>query len=215
MGTENDERIKFLEKRVKELQNELAEAKSPSIFMKVLISLTLIGVCFAAWKSWGVMKWVILAGIIWFFLGDNISSAWNSTSSFLREIPAQWQASSKANAIHDREMERIRIEAEAANSRIKAEADATNSRVSTESNSKMQIINAEENAKRAEWEREQASKRNDAVNDAIRAGTWHSNTPETQPIYSAPTPATTSTPIPKPTVTRTREGNTTRVLVKF
>ena len=76
----------------------------------------------------------------------------------------------------------------------------------------------------------------DAVNDAIRSGHWNASTPMTNPAVSAPEspeivkPSTQPMPIAEPeakpnvtvnapgrqpTVTRTQEGNTTRVVVRF
>lgn len=208
MSTENsNERIKFLEKRVEELQKELASAKSPRIFLKVFSTLILLGACFCVWKSWPVLKWLLLTGIIWLFFGNTISNAWNSACEYIGETREHWRAESKAEDEHEREMERLLVETETANRRVKAEADADNSRVTTEANAKTQVIKAEEKAKQSAWERDQAGKRNDAVNDAIRAGTWHSNTPEVQPHYSAP--------VSTAHVTREKDGNKTRVVVRF
>lgn len=209
MANETDkERINYLEKRVEELQKKLAAAESPGIFLKVLVTLILAGTCFIVWKCRTFFKWAILALIGWWIFGGTITSVFTNTGNFISTTWTEWKASGKVEDEHERAMERMRVEAETANSRTKAEADAQVSttraaadaensrtqavadadtaRVKAEADARTRVIQAEEAAKQAEWERGQAERRNNAVNDAIRGGHWHSDTPMTQPEVTAP-----------------------------
>lgn len=245
------ERITYLEKRVAELQKELAEAQSPRIFGKVLVTLILVGFCYLVWKCRTFIKWGLLALIGWWIFGGTITNTFNSVGKWCSEVSADFKASSKAEDEHERQLERLKAETDAANSRVrteaeaaatttKATADADVARTTADANARTQVLQAEEAVKQADWERGQAERRNDAVNDAIRSGHWNASTPMTNPAVSAPEspeivkPSTVSMPIaepvteaePKPnvtvnapgrqpTVTRTQEGNTTRVVVRF
>lgn len=234
------ERIAYLEKRVAELQKELAEAQNPRIFGKVLVTLILVGFCYLVWKCRTFIKWGLLAFIGWWIFGGTITNTFNSVSKWCSEVRADYRASSKAEDEHERHLERLKAEADAANSRVRTEADADVARTTADANARTQVLQAEESAKQADWERGQAERRNDAVNDAIRSGHWNASTPMTNPAVSAPEspeivkPSTAPMPIaepvaeagPKPnvtvnapgrqpTVTRTQEGNTTRVVIKF
>lgn len=247
--TEMD-RITYLEKRVAELQKELAEAQNPRIFGKVLVTLILVGFCYLVWKCRTFIKWGLLALIGWWIFGGTITNTFNSVSKWCSDVRADYRASSKAEDEHERHLERLKAETDAANSRVRTEAEATATttkasadadvaRTTADANARTQVLQAEEAAKQAEWERGQAERRNDAVNDAIRGGHWHSNTPMTQPEVSAPpapeivkpaaaTPAKESKPennvAPNvtvnstgctPKIERTVSGNTTRVVVRF
>lgn len=244
------ERIAYLEKRVAELQKELAEAQNPRIFGKVLVTLILVGFCYLVWKCRTFIKWALLALISWWIFGGVITNTFNSVSKWCSEVSADFKASSKAEDEHERHLELLRAETDAANSRVrteaeasatttKASADADVARTTADANARTQVLQAEEAAKQAEWERGQAERRNDAVNDAIRGGHWHSNTPMTQPEVSAPpapeiakpaaaAPAEESKPETNvapnvtvnstgctPKIERTVNGNTTRVVVRF
>ena len=245
------ERITYLEKRVAELQKELAEAQNPRIFGKVLITLILVGFCYLVWKCRTFIKWGLLALIGWWIFGGTITNTFNSVSKWCSEVSADFKASSKADDEHERHLERLKAETDAANSRVrteaeaaatttKATADADVARTTADANARTQVLQAEEAAKQADWERGQAERRNDAVNDAIRSGHWNASTPMTNPAVSAPEspeivrPSTQPMPIAEPvteassnpnvtvnapgrqpTVTRTQEGNTTRVVVRF
>lgn len=250
MTNETDkERINYLEKRVEELQKKLAAAESPGIFFKVLVTLILAGTCFIVWKCRTFLKWAILALLGWWIFDGTITSIFTNTGNFISTTWTEWKASGKVEDEHERAMERMRVETETVNSRVKAEADAKVSttqasanadtaRIKAESDARTQVIHAEEAAKQAEWERGQAERRNDAVNDAIRGGHWHSNTPMTQPEVSAPAtpeiakPATSDTSLnsppdetipnvtvksanSNPRIERIVNGNITRVIVRF
>ena len=238
------ERIAYLEKRVSELQKELAEAQNPRIFGKVLVTLILVGFCYLVWKCRTFIKWGLLG---WWIFGGTITNTFNSVSKWCSEVRADYRASSKAEDEHERHLERLKAEADAANSRVrteaeanatttKASADADVARTTADANARTQVLQAEEAAKQADWERGQAERRNDAVNDAIRSGHWNASTPMINPAVSAPEspeivkPSTQPMPIAEsetkpnvtvnasgrqPTVTRTQEGNTTRVVVRF
>lgn len=245
--TEMD-RITYLEKRVAELQKELAEAQNPRIFGKVLVTLILVGFCYLVWKCRTFIKWGLLALIGWWIFGGTITNTFNSVSKWCSEVSADFKASSKAEDEHERHLELLKAETDAANSRVrteaeaaaattKASADADVARTTADANARTQVLQAEEAAKQAEWERGQAERRNDAVNDAIRGGHWHSNTPMTQPEVSAPpapeiakpaAPAEEAKPETNvapnvtvnstgctPKIERTVNGNTTRVVVRF
>lgn len=231
------ERIAYLEKRVAELQKELAEAQSPRIFGKVLVTLILVGFCYLVWKCRTFIKWALLALISWWIFGGTITNTFNSVSKWCSEVSADFKASSKAEDEHERHLERLKAETDAVNSRIrteaeaaatttKATADADVARTTADANARTQVLQAEEAVKQAEWERGQAERRNDAVNDAIRNGHWHSDTPAVKPEVTVPASPEISKPQTKPTVTvnsenkepkieRTVEGNTTRVIVRF
>lgn len=253
MTNETDkERINYLEKRVEELQKKLAAAESPGIFLKVLLTLILAGTCFIIWKCRTFFKWAILALIAWLIFGETVTNIFSNTGNFISTTCSEWKANAKVEDEHERAMERMRVEAETANSRTKAEADAQvstvranadaeNSRTKAEADARTQLIQTEEAAKQAEWERGQAERRNDAVNDAIREGHWHSNTPMTPPEVTTPPapeiakPTEPVTPPVKevksesedvpnvtvkstrrqPQIERTVHGNTTRVIVRF
>ena len=241
------ERITYLEKRVAELQKELAEAQNPRIFGKVLVTLILVGFCYLVWKCRTFIKWGLLVLIGWWIFGGTITNTFNSVSKWCSEVSADFKASSKAEDEHERHLELLKAETDAANSRVRIEAEATATttkatadadvaRTTADANARTQVLQAEEAAKQADWERGQAEKRNDAINDAIRGGTWNSKAEETPietknpvPINKTPDKSTetldesnigpdvkvvTNKNI-KPKIIRTQEGNITRVTVRF
>ena len=226
------ERITYLEKRVAELQKELAEAQNPRIFGKVLVTLILVGFCYLVWKCRTLIKWGLLALIGWWIFGGTITNTFNSVSKWCSEVRADYRASSKAEDEHERHLERLKAETDAANSRVRTEADADVARSTADANARTQVLQAEDAVKQADWERGQAERRNDAVNDAIRSGHWNASTPMTNPAVSAPESpeiakpkhiaktevkpnVKVNAPGRQPIVTRTQEGNTTRVVVRF
>lgn len=238
MSNETDkERISYLEKQVEELQKKLATAESPGIFLKVLVTLILAGSCFTIWKCRTFFKWAILALIVWILFGGTVTNILDKSSKFISTTWSEYKVNNKVENEHEREIERMQAEADAANSKTKvsseaqisvtrANADADVAKVKAEADAKTQIMQAEEAVKQAEWERGQAERRNDAVNDAIRNGHWHSDTPAVKPEVTAPASPEISKPQTKPTVTvnsenkepkieRTVDGNTTRVIVRF
>jgi Sec-independent protein translocase protein TatA len=236
----NTERIDALEKRVSELKDQVANASSPRLFMKAIVTLLLVGTFFFLWKARTIIKWLFLAFIAWMVFGGTVRNICSATGNFISTTWTEMRANGQAEDAHERELQRIQVETDAANSKVKAAADAQVSTTRAEADARTQVIQAEESAKQADWERGQAERRNDAVNDAIRSGHWNASTPMTNPAVSAPEspeivkPSTAPMPIaepvaeagPKPnvtvnapgrqpTVTRTQEGNTTRVVVRF
>ena len=241
------ERIAYLEKRVSELQKELAEAQNPRIFGKVLVTFILVGFCYLVWKCRTFIKWGLLALIGWWMFGGTITNTVNSVSKWCSEVGADFKASSKAEDEHERHLERLKAETDAVNSRVrteaaavatttKATADADVARSTANANARTQVLQAEEAAKQAEWERDQAEKRNDAVNHAIREGTWRANdkaapveTKNPVPIKenvnetagpaneinSSPTVKVTTDSGAEPKIIRTQDGNVTRVTVRL
>lgn len=241
------ERITYLERRVSELQRELAEAQNPRIFGKVLITLILVGFCYLVWKCRTFIKWGLLALIGWWIFGGTITNTFNSVSKWCSDVSADFKASSKAEDEHERHLERLRAETDAANSRVRTEAEATATttkasadadiaRTTADANARTQVLQAEEAAKQADWERGQAEKRNDAINDAIRGGTWNSKVEETpietknpisiketvsettgptNEINSGPNVKVTTNSGTEPKIIRTQDGNVTRVTVRF
>ena len=241
------ERIAYLEKRVSELQKELAEAQNPRIFGKVLVTLILVGFCYLVWKCWPFIKWGLLTLIGWWIFGGTITNTVNSVSKWCSEVSADFKASSKAEDEHERHLERLKAETDAVNSRVrteaeasatttKATADADVARSTADANARTQVLQAEEAAKQAEWERGQAEKRNDAVNQAIREGTWGAKdkpvpvetknpVPIKETVNESAGPANeiNSGPVGKvttdsgagPKIIRTQEGNVTRVTVRL
>ena len=224
------ERIAYLEKRVAELQKELAEAQNPRIFGKVLVTLILVGFCYLVWKCRTFIKWALLALIGWWIFGGVITNTFNSVSKWCSEVSADFKASSKAEDEHERHLELLKAETDAANSRVRTEAEAAATATKATADADVARTTADANARaqvlQAEWERGQAERRNDAVNDAIRNGHWHSDTPAVKPEVTAPVSPEISKPQTEPTVTinsenkepkieRTVDGNTTRVIVRF
>lgn len=232
------ERIAYLERRVTELQKELAEAQNPRIFGKVLVTLILVGFCYLVWKCRTFIKWGLLALIGWWIFGGTITNTFNSVSKWCSEVSADFKASSKAEDEHERQLERLKAETDAANSRVRTEAEATAAttkatadadvaRTTADANARIQVLQAEEAVKQADWERGQAERRNDAVNDAISNGHWNATTPEPPGIVSPPGhPMGIAESEPKSDETENdlindviaktiREGNTTRVIIRF
>lgn len=237
MSNENNmDRISYLEKRVAELQEELARAKSPGIFCKVLITLLLAGSCFLIWKCRIFFKWAILALLAYWIFGGFVINAFKSTGEFFSDTWAEWKQNSKIKDEHERNMERIRTESEAVNSKLKIESDArvSETRATAEAktseikagvDAQVKVMQTEESIEKAKWERGQAERRNDAVNDAIRNGTWNSSN-KSAPIETAsPTPVSdppakndveiSTSSKRQPTIIRRQDGNVTRVTVKF
>lgn len=221
----DSERISALEKRVNELKDQVANAASPRIFAKAIVTLLLVGTFFLIWKARNILKWLFIVGIGWMFFGTTLRNTWTATTDYISETWAEMRADSKAQDVHERELERMKAEADAANSKVKATADAQVSITRAEADARTQVISAEEDAKQSEWERGQAERRNDAVNDAIRSGTWNANTPvETKaplsPKFERPhrqhgPKVDVCSNGPQPKIERTVRGNTTKVIVKF
>lgn len=211
----NSERIDALEKRVSELKDQVANASSPRLFMKAIVTLLLVGTFFFIWKARNIIKWLFLAFIAWMVFGGTVRNICSTTGNFISTTWAEMRANGKVDDEHERQLERLRVETDAENSKVRTAADA-----------RTQVINAEEAAKQSEWERGQAERRNDAVNDAIRSGNWNVNTPvETKapasPAIERPhhhehgSRVNVRTDGPQPKIERTVNGNTTRVVVKF
>lgn len=227
----NTERIDALEKRVSELKDQVVTASSPGLFMKAIITLFLVGAFFFLWKGRNIIKWLFLAFVAWLVFGNTVCNICSTTSDFISTTWAEMRAAGKVQDTHERDLERLKAETDAANSKVKAVADAQVSTTRAEADARTQVIQAEESVKQADWERGQAERRNDAVNDAIRSGHWNTSTPMTNPAVSAPEspeivkPSTEPEPKPnvtvnapagfQPSVTRTQEGNTTRVVIRF
>lgn len=226
------ERITYLEKRVAELQKELVEAQNARIFGKVLVTLILVGFCYLVWKCRTFIKWGFLALIGWWIFGGTITNTFNSVSKWCSEVSADFKASGKAEDEHERHLERLKAETDAANRRVRTEADADVARTTADANARTQVLQVEEAVKQAEWERGQAERRNDAVNDAIRNGNWNATQPtkvETSTPTSPPVekpqcehhhpnhdcPVKVNTFGREPHIERTQDGNITRVIVKF
>lgn len=171
----NSERIDILEKRVSDLTEQVANASSPSLFIKALITLFLVGTFFFIWKIRNVIKWSFVGILIWFILGDTISNICASTGNFISSTWSEICAENKVQDNHERELERIQAEA----------------------NARIQVIQAEDAVKQSEWERGQATQRNEAINTAISNGHWN-NTVETPPV-----------------VTQVKDGNTIRYSIRF
>ena len=226
----NTERIDALEKRVSELKDQVANASSPRLFMKAIVTLLLVGTFFFLWKARTIIKWLFLAFVAWMVFGGTVRNICSATGDFISTTWTEMRANSKVDDEHERQLERLKAETDAENSKVKTAADAQVSTTRAEADARTQVINAEEAAKQSEWERGQAERRNDAVNDAIRSGNWNANTPvETKapvsPEIERPhrpehrhghgPQVDVRTDGPQPKIERTVNGNTTRVVVKF
>lgn len=222
----NSERIDVLEKRVSELKDQVANASSPRLFMKAIVTLLLVGTFFFLWKARTIIKWLFLAFIAWMVFGGTVRNICSATGDFISNTWSEMRANDKVDDEHERQLERLKAETDAENSKVRSAADAQVSTTRAEADARTQVINAEEAAKQSEWERGQAERRNDAVNDAIRGGTWNANTPiETKapvsPAIERPhrhehkPHIDVRTDGARPKIERTVNGNTTRVVVKF
>ena len=221
----NTERIDILEKRVNELKEQIANAANPRIFAKAILTLLLVGTFFLLWKARNTLKWLTLACIAWLLFGTTVRNICTATGEFISNTWSEMRANGKIDDEHERQLERLKAETDAVNSKVKVEAAAHVSTTRAEADARTQVINAEETAKQAEWERSQAERRNDAVNDAIRGGTWNVNTPvETAAPRSPKFERPQHQQGPKvdvrsegfqPKIERTVNGNTTKVVVKF
>jgi hypothetical protein len=230
------ERITYLENRVTELQKELAEAQNFRIFGKVLVTLILVGFCYFIWKCRTFIKWGLLALIGWCIFGGTITNSFNSVSKWCSEVSADIKASNKAEDEHERQLERLKAETNAANSRVRAEAEAKIACTTADTKAQVQVLQAKEAAKQADWERGQAERRNDAVNEAIINGHWNASTPTTNPAVSSSEspkivrpsshPMGIAEPETKSDATENdfrndiiaktiREGNTKQVIIRF
>lgn len=188
-----------------------------NFMLKTIFTFLLGGIAFMAWRIRNFIKAAVLIAIIWLVFGDAISKGISVGSNFISTSWTEMRADSKAKDAHKRELERVKAEADAANSKVRAEADA-----------RSQVLAAEDLVKQAEWERTQVERHNDAVNDAIRAGTWNDVSPEVQvptlPTNEAPSPtvdeqtgriSVKSSEDIHPKVEQTVDGKTVKVRVTF
>lgn len=193
------QRIDALEKRVSELKEQVLQPSSFRLFAKAFIAFFTVGTFFLIWKCRNILKWAFLGIIAWLFLGGYVCDICSATGAFISNTWVEMRQENKMQNAHERDLERINAEASAANSKMEADANA-----------RIQVLNAEESVKQKAWERTQTENRNDAINEAIRKGTWNNSAMDVSPVTSS-----LNNEIKRPKVERTVSGNTTKVVVKF
>ena len=94
----NSERIDALEKRVSELKDQVANASSPRLFMKAIVTLLLVGTFFFIWKARNIIKWLFLAFIAWMVFGGTVRNICSTTGNFISTTWAEMRANGKVDA---------------------------------------------------------------------------------------------------------------------
>lgn len=171
-----------LKERITKLESELAKAQSPGLFAKFMCLLLLTGAAYVFYKSRVLIKWAVIILFVYIFFGSMIGSAFDSTAAFISKSWTSWKESSAKQAKLDAERENAEAELRRKTDALAAETKAKTDVIAAETKAKTDVIIAEEKAKHSEWERDQISRRNEAINQAIINGTWNSTSSAPEPV---------------------------------
>ena len=172
---------------INDIKKELLKAKSWSIIFKLIALLIFLGIMWGFYKCRTIIKWLLIILLVWLFLGNTISSAFEWTSNVIKTMYTDNKQSADEEERYQKELrakqDAMRMETE----RVTTIERAKQETILTEASARAEVLVAEENAKQAEWERAQTEARNNAINQAIINGTWKQDTPP--PVTEAPKPS--------------------------
>jgi hypothetical protein len=153
------------------------KAKSWSIIFKLITLLIFLSIMWSFYKGRAVIKWVVIICLIWLFLGNTITSAFEWTSNVIKTMYTDYKQSADEEEKYQKELRAKQDAARIETERVTAIERAKQETILTEASARSEVLIAEENVKQAEWERAQTEARNNAINQAIINGTWKQDTP--------------------------------------
>jgi hypothetical protein len=179
--------LENIQAEINDIKKELLKAKSWSIIFKLIALLIFLGIMWGFYKCRTIIKWLLIILLVWLFLGNTISSAFEWTSNVIKTIYTDYKQSADEEEQYQKELrakqDAMRMETE----RVTTIERAKQETILTEASARAEVLVAEENAKQAEWERAQTEARNNAINQAIINGTWKQDTPP--PVTESPKPS--------------------------
>lgn len=175
--------LEKIQAEINDIKKELLKAKSWGIIFKLITLLIFLGIMWSFYKGRTAIKWFIIICLVWFFLGNTISSSFEWTSNVIRTMYNDYKKSADEEEQYQKELRAKQDAARIETERVTAIERAKQETILTEASARSEVLIAEENVKQAEWERAQTEARNKAINQAIINGTWKQDTP---PVVEAP-----------------------------
>lgn len=179
--------LENIQTEINDIKNELLKAKSWSIIFKLIALLIFLGIAWCFYKCRTFIKWLLIVFLVWLFLGDTISSAFEWTSNVIKTMYTDYKQSADEEERYQQELRAKQDAARIETERVTAVERARQETILTEASARAEVLIAEENAKQAEWERAQTEARNNAINQAIISGTWTQN--NVPPVTEVPKPS--------------------------
>lgn len=178
--------LENIQAEINDIKKELMKAKSWGIIFKLITLLIFLGIMWSFYKCRTAIKWLLIIFLVWLFLGNTISSAFEWTSNVIKTMYTDYKQSADEEEKYQKELrakqDAVRIETE----RVTAIERAKQETILAEASARSEVLIAEENVKQAEWERAQTEARNNAINQAIINGTWKQDLPT---VTETPKPA--------------------------
>lgn len=178
--------LENIQAEINDIKKELMKAKSWGIIFKLITLLIFLGIMWSFYKGRTAIKWLLIIFLVWFFLGDTISSSFEWTSNVIKTMYNDYKTSAAEEEQYQKELRAKQDAARIETERVTAIERAKQETILTEASARSEVLIAEENVKQAEWERAQTEARNKAINQAIINGTWKQDTPI---VTEAPKPA--------------------------
>jgi hypothetical protein len=169
--------LEKIQAEINDIKKELMKAKSWSIIFKLITLLIFLSIMWSFYKGRAVIKWVIIICLVWLFLGNTITSAFEWTSNVIKTMYTDYKQSADEEEKYQKELRAKQDAARIETERVTAIERAKQETILTEASARSEVLIAEENVKQAEWERAQTEARNKAINQAIINGTWKQDTP--------------------------------------
>jgi hypothetical protein len=169
--------LENIQAEINDIKKELMKAKSWGIIFKLITLLIFLGIMWSFYKGRTAIKWLLIIFLVWFFLGDTISSSFEWTSNVIKTMYNDYKKSADEEEKYQKELRAKQDAARIETERVTAIERAKQETILTEASARSEVLIAEENVKQAEWERAQTEARNNAINQAIINGTWKQDTP--------------------------------------
>lgn len=169
--------LEKIQAEINDIKKELMKAKSWGIIFKLITLLIFLGIMWSFYKGRTAIKWLLIIFLVWFFLGNTISSSFEWTSNVIKTMYNDYKTSAAEEEQYQKELRAKQDAARIETERVTAIERAKQETILTEASARSEVLIAEENVKQAEWERAQTEARNKAINQAIINGTWKQDTP--------------------------------------
>lgn len=169
--------LEKIQAEIDDIKKDLMKAKSWSIIFKLITLLIFLGIMWSFYKCRTAIKWVLIVCLIWLFLGNTISSAFEWTSNVIKTMYTDYKQSADEEEKYQKELRAKQDAARIETERVTAIERAKKETIMAEASARSEVLTTEEKVKKAEWERTQTEARNNAINQAIINGTWTQNTP--------------------------------------
>lgn len=179
--------LENIQGEINDTKKELLKAKSWGIIFKLIALLIFLGIMWGFYKCRTAIKWLLIIFLVWLFLGNTISSAFEWTYNVIKTMYTDYKQSADEEERYQQELRAKQDAARIETERVTAIERAKQETILTEATARAEVLTAEENAKQAEWERTQTEARNNAINQAIINGTWTQNA--VPPVTEVPKPA--------------------------